>query len=618
MLGTKQDMTAYGYYIEAALDADHVMQRTGSSIRVIFYDDDHTFFVRGTWSVATTSLLFIHPFYEDSNYIYIACTAQRSGEDRADAVVARWNKNTKTIDSSSNQIGPIRFQDHQNTRAVTMGDNSDAPAGKLRFGYVHTEDAWAGDEDIVYVAYELDTASMTITKLGEELQLSTSRGSIYTVTAGNCSATKYPSRFMFSSLGTSSHQMYSQGVDIDGWSPPLFTRFDSAGPAYDEFGRGKEARALSNRYIANYHWSRGSASSPYDHRITMTRLNQTGNISQSDYVYSISQGGGRGPTGGRLAAADTDVLCWIWASRDLTMLHGIDFLKTAGGTSMTAQGSIYTQVFDPGVSLVTGDGGTYNWDFTGLVNERLDEGDPNASKGKMILSWHDGTKYWWQGVQSNLLPVGGALDTFWIEYPDPAPQQTTSSITLEAGQYYKIRIRGNYAIHSDVYDTYDPDTIIYNAYTHTSGTATAGFDAETLYGYPDTSEAPGHRSFLQFDLGDGNFYHPEPCGGQVTVPSTDHEYEYVVKGKGAKITVRGLNDTNNSDNRGAAKVMIFDATSAEFFTCNPSTSAIPVRFKQRDDGLGIDAQPRVKPGSVPAQTSSAGSSGRIPNHNSYD
>lgn len=163
---------------------------------------------------------------------------------------------------------------------------------------------------------------------------------------------------------------------------------------------------MSNRYGVIYHVNRGSSSASYNHEIGVIRLNNDAiSATKSEYTNTISQGGGRGPTGGRVTCISDTVFAFVWASRDNTMLRGIDYVKTAGSTAATAQGSIYTDIYDPGVSLFSGEN-IVNWDLTGLVNERKAEGSGEDTHGRLLLSWYDSVqaKTFFLSLESELVP----------------------------------------------------------------------------------------------------------------------------------------------------------------------------------------------------------------------
>lgn len=164
------------------------------------------------------------------------------------------------------------------------------------------------------------------------------------------------------------------------------------------------------------------------------------------------------------------------------------------------------------------------------------------------------------------------LDAFWVDsYVNiVGGEQVRSSIVLQPGQQYRVRIDGNWTAWADAdhqnelwqYFQYGAGDFIEPKY-HSLGTSRqlrhTQFNAEWWYADHAESSVPFHsHAGVQWDTGAAGFVHDvEPIGGiGATWDATDHIYDYMLTGTGATLGVR-VTDTNRFDNDGMFRVTIF-------------------------------------------------------------
>ena len=149
-----------------------------------------------------------------------------------------------------------------------------------------------------------------------------------------------------------------------------------------------------------------------------------------------------------------------------------------------------------------------------------------------------------------------AAETFWFDSRNPNP---VSTMVLEAGSVYTIRITGNFhhATETPIIAGATDDLMWASAgYSETTG---ATGDWDVLYASHSGAFPVGHSTRTVFDLGSGPA-HVEPRGGPYSTPQPNHSYLFDVTGEGSTLTVGPAEGGARSDNNGQFKIEIFEGT----------------------------------------------------------
>lgn len=142
-------------------------------------------------------------------------------------------------------------------------------------------------------------------------------------------------------------------------------------------------------------------------------------------------------------------------------------------------------------------------------------------------------------------------ETLWLD--TKLTDDVTSTVSLDSGVTYTLRVTGNYRTVDGTLDHGSPDDVMFPS----SGESveTAGYDADTVYAGTSSGTFPEHDTSVTIDTGSGAS-HVEPSGGPYSSPQSGHQYSFVVTGEGGPVTVSRI-DSPNSDNNGQLKIEIF-------------------------------------------------------------